>query len=117
MKRRREKGENVKEKDERGKKMRKGLVKGQNKCNRGKNYGKKAMMGVKIRRVVRGGKISFSQGGINIVFGPKFRPLQICVSVPFCFSILFIFLGRLLSSGFWRIPIIPPGSGVFIHRY
>jgi hypothetical protein len=46
-------------------------------------------MGVKIRRVVRGGKISFSQGRINIVFGPKFRPLQICVSVPICFSSLF----------------------------
>jgi hypothetical protein len=36
-------------------------------------------MGVEKRRVVGGGKISFSEGGgggINIVFGPKYRPLS-----------------------------------------
>jgi hypothetical protein len=34
-------------------------------------------MGVEKRRVARGGKISFSEGGggINIIFGPKYRPL------------------------------------------
>ncbi len=36
------------------------------------------MVGVKKRRVAREGKISFSEGGggINIVFGPKYRPLN-----------------------------------------
>jgi hypothetical protein len=59
--------------------MRKGEVKGKNKCKIGKNYRKKATMGVEKRRVARGGKISFSEGeggGENIVFGPKYRPLQ-----------------------------------------
>jgi hypothetical protein len=32
-------------------------------------------MGVEKRRVVRGGKISFSEGGVNIVFGLKYRNL------------------------------------------
>jgi hypothetical protein len=35
-------------------------------------------MGVEKRRVARGEKISFSEGGgggINIVFGPKYKPL------------------------------------------
>jgi hypothetical protein len=38
-------------------------------------------MGVKKRRVVRGGKnIIFRRGrGINIVFGPKYRPLPLDV--------------------------------------
>jgi hypothetical protein len=43
--------------------------------------GKKATMGVEKRRVSRGGKnIIFRKGGgINIVFGPKCRPLHRCV--------------------------------------
>jgi hypothetical protein len=37
-------------------------------------------MRVEKRAVAREGKISFSEGGgINIVFGPKYRPLTICV--------------------------------------
>jgi hypothetical protein len=48
--------------------MKKGEIKGQNKCKIGKNKAKKAMMGVKKRHVVRGEKISFSEGG-----GDKFR--------------------------------------------
>jgi hypothetical protein len=43
--------------------MSKGEVKGQNRCKIGKNEGKKTMMGVEKRRVTRGGKISFSEGG------------------------------------------------------
>jgi hypothetical protein len=39
------------------------------------------MMGVEKRRVARGGKISFSQGReINMVFGPKYRPLLFCTN-------------------------------------
>jgi hypothetical protein len=35
-------------------------------------------MGVEKGCVARGGKISFSEGGgINIIFGPKYRPLVI----------------------------------------
>jgi hypothetical protein len=38
-------------------------------------------MGDEKRRVVRGGKISFSEGGgINIVFEPKYRPLDTVVA-------------------------------------
>jgi hypothetical protein len=34
-------------------------------------------MGVKNQRIVRGGKISFLEGGgIIIVFGPKYSPLK-----------------------------------------
>jgi hypothetical protein len=35
-------------------------------------------MGVEKRRVARGGKISFSEGGGgNIVYRPKYRPLNL----------------------------------------
>ncbi len=33
------------------------------------------MIGVEKRRVTRGGKYHFQKGGINIIFGPKYRPL------------------------------------------
>jgi hypothetical protein len=41
-------------------------------------------MGVEKRHVARGGKISFSEGGggINIVFGPKYRPLSENITFP-----------------------------------
>jgi hypothetical protein len=50
--------------EERGKKMRKVDVKGLNNWYIGKNYGKKAMMGVEKQCVARGGKnIIFRRGG------------------------------------------------------
>ncbi len=40
-------------------------------------------MGVKKKACRRGGKISFSErgGGINMVFGPKYRPLALWAPV------------------------------------
>jgi hypothetical protein len=49
-----------------------------NKCKIVKNESKKGTIGVYIKRVARGGKISFSEGGggINIVLVSKYRPLR-----------------------------------------
>jgi hypothetical protein len=55
--------------------MRKGEVKGLNKCKVGKNKDRKAPMGFEKRRVARGGKnIIVKGGGIKIVFKPNIEP-------------------------------------------
>jgi hypothetical protein len=54
---------------------------------------KKATMEVEKRCVARGGKISFSEGGgINKVFGPKYRPLLLRLPFALCAnrSLLFV---------------------------
>jgi hypothetical protein len=41
-------------------------------------------MGVKKQRVGKEGKMSFSRGGGDIIFGPKYRPLPKRIPVLFC---------------------------------
>ncbi len=52
---------------------------GKNKCEIGKNKVKKGTIGVEKDLSREGNIISFfgkRKGGINIVFGPKYRPLE-----------------------------------------